>query len=150
MSDKHYNLEEALENKVKGIWGQTYDLTIVSVGETIEFTRRDGTGKGKRQNLYVTDGTAEIKFTVWDPDQFFEKDMGLHVEEAYIKENDGGYTDLRVKKDGGVVTFSATSEVTIQAKKEKKEVVLISTEEVMDVLIRIEANIEKILEQKGE
>ena len=110
MADKHYCLEEALQ-KEGGVWNQTYDLTIVNVGETKEYDKRDGSGKFKVQALRVSDGTAEIKWSVFDPDRIFTEGMGVHVECAYIMEKDG-YTDLKVAKKGAdKIKFSASSEV---------------------------------------
>ena len=145
MADIHYSLEEALERQ-GGVFNQTYDLTIVNVGETKDVTLGNGEKK-KVQALYVSDGTAEIKWSVWDPDRIFKKGMGVHLENVYIQEKNG-YTDLRVAKKGAdKMCFSDTSDVKAVPKKAKKE--QLSLEELRDILIRIETNIEKLL-KKGE
>ena len=114
MSEKHYNIEEALE-KQGGVFNQTYDLKIVKVGETKNVNT--GAGPKKVQALQVSDGTAEIKWSVWEPDRIFTEGMGVHLEKVYIVEKDG-YTDLKVAKAGAdLIKFSDSSDVKIQPKK---------------------------------
>ena len=145
MTEPHYNLEEALQ-KEGGVSNQTYDLTIVKVGETREVTLGNGT-KMKVQDLRVSDGTAEIKWAVWNPDRIFTEGMGVHLEKVYIAEK-GGYTDLKVVKAGaGLIKYSDTSDVKAVPKKmEVKPLTTAGIElilaEIMKILLR--------LEQKGE
>ena len=118
MSEKHYCLEEALVTQ-GGVFNQTYDLTIVNVGETKAVTFGNGEHH-KVQALKVSDGTAEIRWSIFDPTQIFTEGMGVHLEAVYIKEKDG-YTDLKVAKKGAdKIKFSASSEVKAVPKKEKK------------------------------
>ena len=120
MSDIHYSIEEAL-GKQGGVFNQTYDLTIVNVGETKDVTYGNGE-KHKVQALQVSDGTAEIRWSVFDPDRIFTEGMAVHLEKVYIAEK-GGYTDLKVVKAGAdLITFSESSAVTAVPKTEKKTV----------------------------
>ena len=151
MSEKSYNIEEALE-KQGGVFNQTYDLKIVEVGETKEYDKRDGSGKFKVQALQVTDGTAEIKYSIFDPEQIFKEGGGIHAEGVYIKEKDG-YTDLKVKR-GSTVTFSDSSDVKVSEKKAKPKPLTPEGIEMMfaylyKVMERIEAKLDLIL-KKGE
>ena len=137
MADKHYCIAEALEHQ-GGVWNQTYDLTIVNVGETKEYDKRDGSGKFKVQALRVSDGTAELKWSVFDPDRIFTEGMGVHVECAYIVEKDG-YTDLKVTKKGAdKIVFSDTSDVKsappLQPKVEVHDLILAKLDQILALL----------------
>ena len=153
MSEKHYCLEEALTHE-GGVFNQTYDLTIVNVGETKAVTFGNGE-QHKVQALKVSDGTAEIRWSIFDPTQIFTEGMGVHLEAVYIKEKDG-YTDLRVAKKGAdKIKFSASSDVKAVPKKEKvekKEV--IPPILIADILKQIWGTLEEILDvlerQQGE
>ncbi|MCJ7481492.1 MAG: hypothetical protein MUO31_00850 [Thermodesulfovibrionales bacterium] len=117
MNEKHYCLEEALTHE-GGVFNQTYDLKIVNVGETKEVTFGNGE-KHKVQALKVSDGTAEIRWSIFDPDRIFTEGMDVHLENVYIKEKDG-YIDLRVAKAGAdKIRYSDTSDVKAVPKKEK-------------------------------
>ena len=150
MSEKHYCLEEALM-KEGGVFNQTYDLTIVNVGETKAVTFGNGE-QHKVQALKVSDGTAEIRWSIFDPTQIFTEGMGVHLEAVYIKEKDG-YTDLKVAKKGAdKIRFSASSEVKAVPKKEVIPPVLIA-----DILKQMWGTLKEILDvlerndpQKGE
>ncbi len=141
MSEKHYNIEEALETE-GGVFNQTYDLTIVTVGETKELSKRDGSGKFKIQALQVTDGTAEIKYSIFDPDRIFKEGMGIHAEGAYIKEKDG-YTELKVKR-GSKVEYSDTSKIQPQ-KEFLSSGDMGSTNDILKSILEVVESVQKTL-----
>ena len=150
MAEKHYCLEEALVTQ-GGVFNQTYDLTIVNVGETKAVTFGNGE-QHKVQALKVSDGTAEIRWSIFDPTQIFTEGMGVHLEAVYIKEKDG-YTDLKVAKKGAdKIKFSETSEVKSAPKKAKKgDIPIDEVRHILDEIFVILRNIEKMMkEQKGE
>ena len=123
--DKHYTIEEAL--KMEGIYKQTYDLIITEVGELKTYDKRDGSGKLKVQDLWVSDGTASIKYPVFYPTKEYKKGMGIHATGVYIKEKDG-YFSLKIAQvdKGGSIKISEKSDIVpkltpVPEKNEKSE-----------------------------
>jgi ssDNA-binding replication factor A large subunit len=69
-----------INNIVKGMKNVSIKARVIQISDMREFERKDK-NKGKVCNLILTDGTGEIRLTLWD------KQAGI-IEEGKIKEGD--------------------------------------------------------------
>ena len=111
MTNEHYTLADALT--LAGVYKQEYNLKILEIKPIVEVQTKDGAKNV--QDMYVTDGTAVIKYTSWNPSTTpqYQANGGMQATGVYIKPNDKGYYSLRIAgmEKGGSLKFTPTSEI---------------------------------------
>ncbi len=92
-----------INNIVKGMKNVSLKARIIQVSEMREFERKDKS-KGKVCNLTLTDGTGEIRLTLWDKQagiieegKISEGDV-IEVKNAFVKENIFGGVELGLSR----------------------------------------------------
>ena len=97
-------LQAMTEIKNGGRWAmkQTYDCIVVKVGPIEAVTTKDNKAK-QNQNIDLSDGTATLRYTTWNPPTKLVEGQGAHITWGMVKmvEKDGKtYYSLAIEKLG--------------------------------------------------
>lgn len=103
------------------------DITVVgkvlNIYDTREFQRDDGS-IGKVKNIIISDGTSQIRLSLWDEyaDMDIKEGDIIKIVHGYVRENDGNY-ELSVGRRGRIVVNPKDVEINMGRKfiKELKE-----------------------------
>jgi len=106
----HYTFAE-LKN-IDAAYKQEYKCVITKVEPPSAVTIQK-TGETKDiQEIWISDGTAGMKFTIWSKVNGLKEGMGLEMKGAYIKKNEKGYPVLKVANPPkGTYSFTDTTDV---------------------------------------
>ena len=93
-----------VKNVVPGIKNLNITVRILRVFEPREFEYKGE--KGKVANMILTDGTANIKMSLWNEQceqlDMFKVGAGIEIFGAYTKDDGQGNAEIRLSRRGGV------------------------------------------------
>lgn len=79
-------LEALTQIAAGGKWAlmQNYKVKVVKIGKERVFNKKDGSS-GKSQDVDLSDGTATLRYTDWNPPTNLVEGQGAELEGAFIK-----------------------------------------------------------------